>query len=899
MEIARKKIRELKSEFLKIHSLKNKYDNINRKDLNKDEKDLIKNISLTKKEKNILKFGNCNEELNKNKEELSDKAKELINYSKLTKEEIGILKKYDLQKRNNDIKKEDLTKEKRKLFKESDEYYHSMIFNPNDYSDIEKLQIELVRVKSSNRVSDKKLLDIWRYYRIYQSNIKGITNSNKFIQSCGRNLKYLVKDKNSDKYIGILELSNDTLFIKDRDIYIGWDKETCKKKINKNILNISCCIPLQPFGYNFNGGKLLASLAFSDVIKNDYYSQYKDHLACIVTTSIYGKSIQYENLKNLKLIGYTKGTGASHIPESLYERGMDLLREMGTLKTFSSMDKIRRLKRLFIVLNISENILEHGNKRGYYLGFTSSNSKEFLNENQSVLNYSNIDSIENITNEWKNKWALKRYQKLKESNLIKNNLSLIKVIKNKKKTYLQKHRENKKEENEEEYKRKNNEYMKNYRKNKEEEPYKKNYLIDWIKKYPTIEMINSLPNKSEGKTDETNDKENTSETNDKENTNDTKSEENTEETDSKENKNNPIKYKRNLKLPPETIDIGNKIINLPEQEFELRYDLCDIYLITNIVNNKKYIGKASHFYGKKKLYTTGYQKRLIKHCKASVDQKKGVDKHYCKYLNNAINKYGIDNFEIVPLVVCANTFGSYYEMKFIKEYDTFNNGYNLTKGGEGSNGTKRSPEYCEKMSKLNKGENNPNYGKPRKQESIEKFKKTVSGKNHHYYGKKLPPEHVKKMSDAKMGSKNPNYGKKRSSSHSKKIADSIKRNRKEKLSDENIIKCLKMKLSDKLQQDIVSEFNMTRDNVTKIWNGTLKPFDESLITDEYLSMVNYKRKKGRNKKRVLTDKQITEIYNLKDSGKSLSEVASLFKREDGKKITNSMICDIFNKKLTV
>lgn len=94
-----------------------------------------------------------------------------------------------------------------------------------------------------------------------------------------------------------------------------------------------------------------------------------------------------------------------------------------------------------------------------------------------------------------------------------------------------------------------------------------------------------------------------------------------------------------------------------------------IYCITNLINNKKYIGK-----------TVGLiQDRFKKHCLDS--RKKRCEK---RPLYNAINKYGIENFKIEEIEQVANNDLSEREIFWIKKYNTFgSNGYNATTGGDG------------------------------------------------------------------------------------------------------------------------------------------------------------------------------------------------------------------------
>ncbi len=106
-----------------------------------------------------------------------------------------------------------------------------------------------------------------------------------------------------------------------------------------------------------------------------------------------------------------------------------------------------------------------------------------------------------------------------------------------------------------------------------------------------------------------------------------------------------------------------------------------IYKATNRINGKSYIGYASNF-----------KKRQIYHRSVSHRGK--------SYFHNAIKKHGWDNFEWSILKENATHEDEKY---FIKEYNTFNDGYNLTLGGEGLLGFSPSSETREKISQSEKG----------------------------------------------------------------------------------------------------------------------------------------------------------------------------------------------------
>ena len=135
-----------------------------------------------------------------------------------------------------------------------------------------------------------------------------------------------------------------------------------------------------------------------------------------------------------------------------------------------------------------------------------------------------------------------------------------------------------------------------------------------------------------------------------------------------------------------------------------------VYIHTNKINNKKYIGQTVFCDNPNIRWQNGF----------------GYKKQRSFWM--AIEKYGWNNFthEIVADNLTKEK-ANELEMSLIKQFDTTNrdNGYNVTAGGEGTLGYHLSEETKQKISQRKKGkycgENNPNFGNIYSEEVREKI----------------------------------------------------------------------------------------------------------------------------------------------------------------------------------
>ena len=113
-----------------------------------------------------------------------------------------------------------------------------------------------------------------------------------------------------------------------------------------------------------------------------------------------------------------------------------------------------------------------------------------------------------------------------------------------------------------------------------------------------------------------------------------------------------------------------------------------IYKIENMINHKVYIGQTSQDRGFKDRYCRKGQG--IERVYNSYLYEQEHNRYYNAHLFRAIEKYGFDAFVVDEIFDVALTESELNEKEifYIKEFDSFHNGYNSTLGGDGTSGYK-------------------------------------------------------------------------------------------------------------------------------------------------------------------------------------------------------------------
>lgn len=313
---------------------------------------------------------------------------------------------------------------------------------PDDYLKLEpelvfvqhKLPITSVNIWGQERLdfyTNPDPLDIdWNALRVFVATMpSGGT--------VGRSLSFLVRDKGTGKYLGVLCVSGDFFDLGGRDKAIGW---TQKEKVDQGMINHtaigSVIIPTQPFGFNYVGGKLLALLCLSREVAEMWEDIYGYRLVGITTTSLYGDAggpTQYDGLKHWKRYGSTAGS----VPIRLSKKTQELMKNWMHYEHPLEYWKLHVAKReggsplirdansrsaayCYRKLGLKSSEFQSGHPRKIYFARLYENTFDFLccRIEAKKLNPLFDNSTDYLIDLWKTRYAAKRIESLKKKDRV-------------------------------------------------------------------------------------------------------------------------------------------------------------------------------------------------------------------------------------------------------------------------------------------------------------------------------------------------------------------------------------------------------------------------------------------------------------------------------------------------
>ena len=266
----------------------------------------------------------------------------------------------------------------------------------------------------------------------------------------GRELRWIVYEKNSQKICGCMRFGSPTINSKPRNEWLGQSANL--SIFNRHAAMGFAIVPSQPFGYNCLGGKLLALMCVSHFAREHLNEVFDKDIGWFETTSLYGSTTsasQYDGLK--PFIRYRGLTDSKFLP-LLHDRVFHKLHDRFTIinnnnpvtPTYVSSKKMKRQTRM---ISWTKNSLkEYGQiekleelnrvlkdafsltqrKRSYTSDYGYGNVREvLLGEQDKLVRGPNWDKfyLENIIKWWKKK-AGKRYEKMKKENRFRTEVEL-------------------------------------------------------------------------------------------------------------------------------------------------------------------------------------------------------------------------------------------------------------------------------------------------------------------------------------------------------------------------------------------------------------------------------------------------------------------------------------------
>ena len=284
----------------------------------------------------------------------------------------------------------------------------------------------------------------------YGNLLRAVSSHNNESNIPGRELRWMVFEKKTQKVLGFIRFGSPTINSKPRNVWLG--KAPNLSIFNRHAAMGFVIVPSQPFGYNYLGGKLLALLCCSHFARETLNQVFEKDIALFETTSLYGSTTDASQYDGLKPFMRYKGLTESKFLPLLHDEAFHKLHDRFTVLNNNQplTDKkasSKKMKRQTKMISITRNSLkEYGldnkldqfnsviqtalsltqKKRTYFCEYGYSNVREvILGEQDELLRGPNWDKfyLENIIAWWKKK-ATNRYEKLKREDRFRTKVEL-------------------------------------------------------------------------------------------------------------------------------------------------------------------------------------------------------------------------------------------------------------------------------------------------------------------------------------------------------------------------------------------------------------------------------------------------------------------------------------------
>ena len=281
----------------------------------------------------------------------------------------------------------------------------------------------------------------------YKTMLNAVSSHNNETNIPGRELRWMVYEKNTNKVIGFIRFGSPTINSKPRNLWLG--KPANLTLMNRHTAMGFVIVPSQPFGFNYLGGKFLALLCCSHFARETISKVFEKDIALFETTSLYGSTTSASQYDGLKPFIRYKGLTESKFTPLLHDDAFHHLHNKFTYfndnqpltENRASSKKLKRQRRMVSIiknsledqdkLKLFSKVMDNAlglteRKRSYTSTYGYDNVKEvILGEQDKLIRGQNWDKfyLENIISWWKKK-AGKRYEKLKREDRFRTEVEL-------------------------------------------------------------------------------------------------------------------------------------------------------------------------------------------------------------------------------------------------------------------------------------------------------------------------------------------------------------------------------------------------------------------------------------------------------------------------------------------
>jgi len=265
----------------------------------------------------------------------------------------------------------------------------------------------------------------------------------------GKTLKLVVKETTTNTIVGFIRFGSPLINSKPRNDYLGGVPNL--DIFNKHAIMGFNIVPVQPFGYNYLGGKLLASICCSHESRRLLNEKYDTEFCLFETSSLYGNikgTSMYDGMRPyLRYRGDTQSKFLLTLGEDIYFEMRDWFTERNDgeelIRQGASSRKLKMQTKMVGIIKASlkehdtkayelftKEIAKAGDvttqKRFYMSTYGFENTREvLLGKTDKLIKSENFDKFEldNIVKWWKQK-SSKRYEKLKLDGRLRKELEV-------------------------------------------------------------------------------------------------------------------------------------------------------------------------------------------------------------------------------------------------------------------------------------------------------------------------------------------------------------------------------------------------------------------------------------------------------------------------------------------